>query len=640
MTDGGPNDGGPTDFLSPCTQDSDCQSGLCVQVSDGTKVCTIECTVQTGCPTTDFRCGPLNGPQDTTRYCLPRFDDLCKPCSTDQDCWLTHNGQPVYDRATCQKYTTGVGANQTLAGSFCTTECNDTTLPCPTGYTCLGVVGSLVKQCFKDDQQCSCQTYWNDPSTTCSNTTVYGTCSGSRQCSNGSLSSCSAKTPSAEVCNGLDDNCDGNIDEGGNALCSNGGLSCVTATCAGVAGCQTSINAGFCVIGNSVCVLAGTKNPANQCEECDPTKSATGWSIRTGKACDDGEPCTTGETCDATGQCKNGAPTNCSAFGTPPCSSGVCQMGVGCVTVNNDGVACDDGKFCTVGETCAGGLCGVGTGAGSARDCSSLTVAPCKTGVCDEANDQCVAQINTGTACDDGNPCTTASACNASGVCVGTSNKDCSGQNDACNVGVCNTTTGNCQKQPANQGMSCDDMNACTGNGTCTTSGGVGVCSAGTPIGDSFEANDTVTTARAVTNIDDCGNTKGSLNATINPGTDVDWYKFSLSNSSALCDYGTIVTMTPPPGKDYDLLVCVSQGQAFSASCASGSSVTAPSGLSGFSCCQSTLGAGVTENVKINWGCSGTFCSDSTGTVFVRVSPKGTQTQECTTGYTLTWQDD
>src|SRR6185369_5048729 len=167
----------------------------------------------------------------------------------------------------------------------------------------------------------------------------------------------------------------------------------------------------------------------------DPSKSQTDWTTLTGQACDDGDPCTTGEKCDANAVCGGGGATNCSALGSPPCSTGVCMTGVGCVVMNNDGVACDDGKFCTVGEKCAGGLCGVGAGAGAARDCSAQTALPCKTGVCNEALDMCVAQVNQGTTCDDGNPCSTASSCNAAGTCVGTSFKDCSAQNDQCNVG-------------------------------------------------------------------------------------------------------------------------------------------------------------------------------------------------------------
>ncbi len=635
---------GPTDFLTPCQDDSECQSNVCIQIGDGTKACTIEC-VGAGagaCPTDDFRCGPLLSAQDPVRYCLPRFNDLCKPCQADQDCWLQHNGTAVFDRGECEKYSSGVGANETVEGSFCTTECTDTTLPCPNGYTCKGVVGSVVKHCFKDDQQCACQTYWQDPSTTCSNTTVDGTCSGTRACASATLSSCSAKSPMAEVCNGLDDNCNGSIDEGGDALCSNGGLGCVTATCGGVAGCSTSINAGFCVIGNAVCVIAGAKNPVDQCLVCDPTKSTTDWTIRTNLACDDGEVCTTGEVCSAAGQCGGGAPTSCAAFGTPPCSMGVCQMGVGCTTVNNDGATCDDGQFCTVNEKCAGGVCGVGVGVGAARDCSAQSVLPCKTGVCNEALDQCVAQINQGTACNDNNPCSTASACNAAGTCAATTLKDCSGQNDDCNVGVCNGTTGLCQQQATNLGGTCDDGDVCTGNGTCSNVGGVGLCTGGTSTGDSFESNNTVGTAKSITAIDDCGNATPTLNATINGSTDNDWFKFTLNNTSSGCDYGTIVNMTPPAGRDYDLQVCVSMSGGFSASCANGStSFAAPAGLSGNSCCQSTLtGAGVAESVKVNWSC-GTFCSDNTGTVHVRVFPKGgSQVAECTNGYTLSWRDD
>lgn len=442
-----------------------------------------------------------------------------------------------------------------------------------------------------------------------------------------------------ETCNGVDDDCDGEVDEGGDALCDASGPACVVATCGGAKGCQTAIELGTCLIGGA-CVPGGTIDAANPCRACDPATSATAWTPRVGAACDDAEPCTTGETCGADGTCGGGGATDCSAFGVAPCSSGVCLPGVGCSTKLHDGAACDDGKFCTVGETCVGGTCGVGAGAGSPRDCAALDALPCTTGVCDEVQDACVHQRNVGATCDDGDKCSTASACDGAGNCVVKAWKDCSAQTNACNLGVCDPETGGCGVQPANQGKSCDDGDACTGNGTCSQSGGSGYCAAGTPTPDVFESNDSAGSARSVSNIDDCGNNGGALTATINPGTDVDWYVFNLNNTSSFCDYGTTVKMTPPGGRDYDLTVCVRQSGSFSASCATGASVGAPSGLSGYSCCANPTGGNVTENVKINWSCSGTFCSDGTGTVVMVVRPHGGQPAECSVGYSLSWVDD
>ena len=462
-----------SDFLTPCVADTDCTSGVCIAAGNGGSICTVVCTSAQPCPTTAFRCGALAS-QDTVSYCLPRFNDLCKPCRTAQDCRLTHGGSAVVDQAQCSAFDAGSG----IAGSFCTTECSDTALPCPAGYSCEALTGSAVKHCRKTDQQCSCLSTWSGASTACTVANAQGVCSGTRTCSANGLTSCSAAAPAAEACNGRDDNCDGAVDEGGAALCPASNLPCLSPMCSGAAGCTTTVNAGFCVIGGA-CVPDGSSNPANACQGCIASVSQTAWSPRTGTACNDGDPCTTGEVCSAAGQCNSGtSPTDCSSFGSPPCRTGVCQPGVGCVAQNNNGVPCDDGLYCTVGDVCSNGVCG-GAGA-TPRDCSSLSVLPCRTGVCSESTDQCIAQINNGTACDDGNPCSTNSACNASGTCTATSFKDCSAQNDQCNTGVCNMSTGACQKQAANVGASCDDMNACTTNGTCTNSGGTGVCSAGT----------------------------------------------------------------------------------------------------------------------------------------------------------------
>jgi hypothetical protein len=59
---------------------------------------------------------------------------------------------------------------------------------------------------------------------------------------------------------------------------------------------------------------------------------------------------------------------------------------VGCVHANNT-TTCDDGLFCTVGDTCSGGACH-----GAPRVCNPAGA--CVTGSCDENTDQCVYQAN------------------------------------------------------------------------------------------------------------------------------------------------------------------------------------------------------------------------------------------------------
>ena len=50
---------------------------------------------------------------------------------------------------------------------------------------------------------------------------------------------------------------------------------------------------------------------------------------------------------------------------------------------------------------------------------------------------------------------------------------DCSDEDDECNVGICDSNTGECKSEPANEGLGCDDEDACSFSDTCRS----GVCS-------------------------------------------------------------------------------------------------------------------------------------------------------------------
>src|SRR4030095_7750109 len=51
--------------------------------------------------------------------------------------------------------------------------------------------------------------------------------------------------------------------------------------------------------------------------------------------------------------------------------------------------------------------------------------------------------------------------------------QQCAEATDQCNVGICDMS-GNCNPQPANQGMPCVDSNACTSNDVCNNGSCVG----------------------------------------------------------------------------------------------------------------------------------------------------------------------
>jgi hypothetical protein len=185
-----------------------------------------------------------------------------------------------------------------------------------------------------------------------------------------------------------------------------------------------------------------------------------------GASCDDGDPCTEGDAC-ASGSCVAGGPIDCSHL-EDECNAGTCDPVAGCVTVPvSDGAACDDGDLCTSGELCSSGACIDG----APRDCSAFDD-DCNAGECNPATGTCRAvPVADSTICDDGNPCTTIDRCTG-GACFPGTPRDCSAMTDACNVGMCDPTTGGCYPEPVVDGTFCDDGDACTTSDECTA----GVC--------------------------------------------------------------------------------------------------------------------------------------------------------------------
>ncbi len=132
-----------------------------------------------------------------------------------------------------------------------------------------------------------------------------------------------------------------------------------------------------------------------------------------------GDPCTVGTECadqcdELTQSCSDAAGTPCTDDGNP-CTDNECDGSGSCVFVNHTR-ACDDGVFCTVGESCMNGVCA----GGSPRDCSAMD-SQCGIGVCIGELGMCNAKPRqTGVACDDGDACTADDVCDGNGGCFGT----------------------------------------------------------------------------------------------------------------------------------------------------------------------------------------------------------------------------
>jgi hypothetical protein len=201
----------PGSFGWPCDDGSDCLSGYCIETANG-KACTSSC--QEECPE-DFDCvQDMSSRPDLVFVCLPRYSRLCLPCQEDKDC------QPV---------ASSMGAlclDHGPEGKFCGARCDDT--PCPDGDLCqeIDTTEGPFMQCLPEEGggcECNPLGVHLDAYTACYFENDWGQCAGVRLCEEGGLTDCDAFVPSAEKCNTQDDDCDGDTDEDlGETSCGQG----------------------------------------------------------------------------------------------------------------------------------------------------------------------------------------------------------------------------------------------------------------------------------------------------------------------------------------------------------------------------------------------------------------------------------
>ena len=123
-------------FGDPCTSDDDCFSGFCIEGFDGDLICTDFCAGT--CEDDNYECRLIeNSGGDLVNICFPVYNDLCRECETNRQCSGLSN--------LCVEL---------LDGQFCAQDCsNDGS--CPDGFECTDLPNSDAQQCLPVTRQCS-----------------------------------------------------------------------------------------------------------------------------------------------------------------------------------------------------------------------------------------------------------------------------------------------------------------------------------------------------------------------------------------------------------------------------------------------------------------------------------------------------
>ena len=184
---------------------NDAHCGACgVACADRIPNATATCRLHEGVPRCEVLACAAGYYQAGDLTCLPVVDSRCTPCANDANCPVPGDLCLDLDGASyCGRDCAAGNLHGTPAGQ------------CPAGYTCAPVSGVPgAQQCIPQSGSCTCLAEHDGATRTCVRANAVGTCYGAETCDDASgWSGCSARTPAAETCNAVDDDCNGQADD-------------------------------------------------------------------------------------------------------------------------------------------------------------------------------------------------------------------------------------------------------------------------------------------------------------------------------------------------------------------------------------------------------------------------------------------
>jgi len=385
---------------APCEDDIECEALACLQVApDVPGVCSQRCFESSDCPNEDeWAClFVVTSGSDGERLCVPIglcFDDDgdgygvgpgCDGADCDDTVATTHVGADETCNGADDDCDGVVDDNPIDGGASCTTDfagvCAEGRTACVDGLLdCVGRTAASLEICDGLDNDCDGAIDEDDDGDPLAErcyaaperTDGVGVCTaGERRCVDGALTECVGMvTPGfAELCNGVDDDCDGEVDEdvpGAGALCN--------ADLPGV--CATGVTA--CVDGDVVCFADVA--PGAEPERCDGLDNDCNGIVDDDPAFEGlGDPCVAGVgSCAAVGRIAcdaddPSAPAQCTAVPLAPTDEVCNGFDDDCDGMIDD---LDDAALCPLQRGVCAGARQICAGAGGFLPCSTINYGP------------------------------------------------------------------------------------------------------------------------------------------------------------------------------------------------------------------------------------------------------------------------